>query len=106
MCFRKISVFVFALGAFILSMNVIVKADTHPRKLLGYISGQHLRCYDPERNKVFSHQPYSMTTCGGDSYRISEKDYQRFTDYNKRPRWLWTRERKKENISQASSKTS
>ena len=67
----------FALGAFILSMNVIVKADTHPRKLLGYISGEYLRCYDPERNKVFSHQPYSMTTCGGDSYRISEKDYQR-----------------------------
>jgi len=77
MCFRKISVVVFALGAFILSMNVIVKADTHPRKLLGYISGEHLRCYDPERNKVFSHQPYSMTSCGGDSYRISEKDYQR-----------------------------
>src|SRR6056300_1165634 len=77
MCLKKISVVVFALGAFILSMNVIVKADTHPRKLLGYISGEHLRCYDPERNKVFSHQPFSMTSCGGDSYRISEKDYQR-----------------------------
>ena len=66
-----------AVGVSILCINTIVKADTHPSKVLGYISGEHLRCYDPERNMVFSHQPYSMTSCGGDSYRISEKDYQR-----------------------------
>ena len=66
-----------AFGVCFLSINFIVIADTHPKKLFGYTSGDHLRCYDPERNKVFSHQPYSMTSCGGNSYRISEKDYQR-----------------------------
>ena len=55
--------------------STVVNADTPPKKINGYTIGEHLRCYDPERNKVFSHQPYSMTNCGGNSYRISEKDY-------------------------------
>ena len=50
-----------------------------PPKISGYIPSQHLRCYDPDRNKVFSHQPYSMSTCGGNSYRISENDFNKLS---------------------------
>ena len=62
--------------------NKINKNKFIPKKLSGYIEGQSLRCYDPDRNIVFSHQPYSMTNCGGKSYRISEVDYDKLSNSN------------------------
>jgi hypothetical protein len=39
---------------------------------------EYLRCFDPDRGVVYSHEPYGLSDCGSGSYRISEEDFQRF----------------------------
>ena len=41
-------------------------------------SDSYLRCYDPDRNIVFSHEPNGLSSCGGSAYRISEADFKKF----------------------------
>ena len=65
------------------SDGVSVRALGLPRRL-DYESrarGEWLRCYDPDRDIVFSLDPGgppgSLRSCGGNSYRISEEDYRK-----------------------------
>jgi tetratricopeptide (TPR) repeat protein len=41
-----------------------------------------LRCYDPERNIAFAFDPW-FKSCGANSYRISEEDFQRIMEENR-----------------------